>query len=184
MYFHLVQLIWSYILKIDGKIFFWTFGKFHFWAIFNVFCYFWTFLSIWAILSNICVGYQYQRFGMSFGVKPIYSQHWIDPATLSAKKIKIRKIGFLADFGSHRKSYIMPLKYLKLVKNYAYKWKIRDCFSSTRSQRVLIGFSWLLYEKASILTGIKGCKISFLISVDLTPLWYPECLKCISSQNW
>ena len=56
-------------------------------------------------------------------------------------------------------------------------------FSQTRSQRVLVGFQWLLYEKASILIDLKGCKISFLISPNWTHLWYPECSKCISSQN-
>ena len=60
---------------------------------------------------------------------------------------------------------------------------MENTFLPTRSQRVLIGFSWLLYEKVSILTDLKGCKINFLISVHLTPMWYPECSTCISSQN-
>ena len=34
---------------------------------------FWVFLNICLILFDTCVGYQYQRSGMSFGVKPIYS---------------------------------------------------------------------------------------------------------------
>ena len=38
-------------------------------------------------------------------------------------------------------------------------------------------------EKVSILIDLKGCKISFLISVDLTPLWYPECSTCDLPQN-
>ena len=61
--------------------------------------------------------------------------------------------------------------------------KLGKFFSQTRSQRILIGFWWLLYEKVSIWTDIKGCKISFLLSVDLTPLWYPECSTCEFPQN-
>ena len=76
-------------------------------------------LAINGIISSICVGYQYQRFGMSFGVKPTYFQYQIDLPTPSAEKIDFRKIGFLAHFGSHRKPYIEPLKYL--VRNYAHK---------------------------------------------------------------
>ena len=60
------------------------------------------------------------------------------------------------------------------------KWQF---FSQTRSQRVLIWFWWLLYEKASILIDLKGCKIIFLISIDLAPLWYPECSTCELPQN-
>ena len=61
--------------------------------------------------------------------------------------------------------------------------KLETFFSQTRSQRVLIGFWWLLYEKASILLDLKVCKITFLISINLIPLWYPECSKCKFPQN-
>ena len=41
----------------------------------------------------------------------------------------------------------------------------------------------ILHEKVTIVTDLKGCKIIFLISGDLTPLWYPECSKCKFPQN-
>ena len=40
------------------------------------------------------VGYQYQRFGMSFGVQLVYFQHLIDLPTPSAQKIDFRKKSF------------------------------------------------------------------------------------------
>ena len=33
------------------------------------------------------------------------------------------------------------------------------------------------------MTDLKGCKIIFLISINLTPLWYPECSTCKFPQN-
>ena len=60
---------------------------------------------------------------------------------------------------------------------------LKNFFPETRSQRVLMGFWWLLYEKASIWTNLKGCKIIFSISINLTPLWYPECSTCKLPQN-
>ena len=103
-----------------------------------------TIFTLFGISNPICVGYQYQRFGMSFGVKPIYSQHLFDLLTPSAEKIEIRKIGFLTDFVCHRKPYIIPLKYL--VRNYAHKWKIQNFFFtnsiSASSHRTLTTTIW------------------------------------------
>ena len=51
-------------------------------------------LTMLSVVVTHLVGrrYQYQRFGMSFGVKPTYSQYQIDPSTLSAEKIKFQKL--------------------------------------------------------------------------------------------
>ena len=73
--------------------------------------------------------------------------------------------------------------WMRLIRKATHKWKSWKFFSQTRSQRILIGFEWLLYEKASNLTDLKGCKIIFLISIDLTHLWYPECSTCKFPQN-
>ena len=53
-------------------------------------------LTMSSVVVTHLVGhrYQYQRFGMSFGVKPTYSQYVIDPPTISAQNIKLQKIGF------------------------------------------------------------------------------------------
>ena len=74
-----------------------------------------------AIISPACVGYQYQRFGMSFGVKPTYFQYQIDFLTPSVEKIDFRKIAFWANFGSLRKPSTVQVKYS--VRKATHKWK-------------------------------------------------------------
>ena len=103
------------------------------------------------------------------------------PNILSAKDRLSKKI-ILTNFEPLTEAAVIAYKVLsKEVCPQVKKWQF--FFSQTRSQRVLIGFQWLLYEKASILVYLKGCKIGFLLWLDLTPLWYPECSKCISLQN-
>ena len=103
------------------------------------------------------------------------------PNTLNRKDRLLKKIIFswflLSQKGFYSTCKVLSKESRPQVKN------LKNFFSQTRSQRVLVQFWWLLYEKVSILTDLKGCKISFLISVHLTPLRYSECSTCISSQN-
>ena len=94
--------------------------------------------------SPICVGYQYQQFGILFGVKPIHFQYQIDLATPSSGKIDFRKTGFWANFWSLRRPFTVPVKYT--VRKATHKWKIWKNFFTksiaTSSHPILMTTIW------------------------------------------
>ena len=88
------------------------------------------------VISGI---WPYQRFGKSFRVQLIYSQHLIDLPTPSTRKIDLRKKSFLIDFSAFTETAIMACKVLSKESHPQVK-NMEKNFSRTRSQRVLIGF--------------------------------------------